>query len=222
MKLYEKLYEEENQLSEERTSLKVFFRIIQQHYLNLIGLNLLFLVCCLPVITIGPALKGLTRVTMNMVRNEPVHIRHDFFREFKNQFILSLGIGGLINILFVLLTLSIQFYVLKSVVIYNVFAGILICLFIYIIITYMYLLNETVYLDLSFKNRLKNAFLLVLATPKNLLIIILTVLLPFYLSIKSMAMGIPYLFIGYFSISSVIGSILSFETLNKYITKDSR
>lgn len=222
MKLYEKLYEEEKQPLEEISALQVFFRIIQEYYLNLIGLNLLFLVCCLPIVTIGPALKGLTSVTMNMVRNKPVRIVRDFFQEFKNNFISSIGLGLIINFIFVLLTLSIQFYVSKSILIYGVFAGILVCLFIYLIIVYMYLLNETVYLDLTFKDMFKNALLLVLATPKTLLVITTTVILPFYLSVKSLAVGIPYLFIGYFSISSVIGSIMSFETLNKYITKDSR
>lgn len=222
MRLYEKLYEEEKQPSEEMSAIKVFFRIVQDHYLNIIGLNLLFLVCCLPIVTIGPALKSLTSVTMNMVRNKPVRIVYDFFREFKNQFILSLGLGFIINSIFVLMTLSIQFYVSKSSLIHSVFAGILVCLFIYLILAYMYLLNEKIYLDLTFKNMVKNALLLVLATPKALLVITTTVILPFYLSLKSLAVGIPYLFIGYFSISSVIGSILSFEALNRYITKDSQ
>ena len=36
---------------------------------DLVGVNLLFLLCCIPVITIGPALSALYTVTLRLVRN---------------------------------------------------------------------------------------------------------------------------------------------------------
>jgi len=222
MKLYEKLYEDDNQSMEDMGSFKLFFKIIQEHYLNLIGLNLLFLICCIPIITIGPALNGLTKVTMTMARDKPVQIFRDFFTAFRKNVLITIGIGFISTLLFMMLMLSIQFYMEKSVLIFSVFAGILICLWVYLIVVFLYMLNENAYLKLTLRSIFKNALLLVLATPKTTLMIIVTVILPFYLALKSLSLGVPYLLIGYFSISGVIASIMCLKEMNKYITKDSR
>lgn len=41
---------------------------------DLIILNLLCILCCLPIVTIGPSLTALHYVTMKMVRNEESYI----------------------------------------------------------------------------------------------------------------------------------------------------
>ena len=41
---------------------------------DLIILNLLFLLCCIPIVTIGPAITAMYYVTMKMVRNEESYI----------------------------------------------------------------------------------------------------------------------------------------------------
>ena len=46
---------------------------------DLIILNILCLVCCLPVVTIGPSLTALFYVTLKMVRNEESYIAKGFF-----------------------------------------------------------------------------------------------------------------------------------------------
>ena len=54
-----------------------------------IGLNVLFLILCLPIITIGPALKALYTVTMQEARKEHKEIFSNFFKAFKEQFLRS-------------------------------------------------------------------------------------------------------------------------------------
>ncbi len=49
-------------------------------------LNLLFLVCCLPVFTIGAALTGLAYVTLKMNEGEEGYILKSFFKSFKQNF----------------------------------------------------------------------------------------------------------------------------------------
>lgn len=53
---------------------------------DLMILNLLFIVCCLPIITIGPAVTALYYVTLKMTRNEESYIVRSFFRSFKQNF----------------------------------------------------------------------------------------------------------------------------------------
>lgn len=52
-------------------------------------LNLITIICCLPVITIGASITALHFVTLKMVRNEETYIVKTFFRSFKQNFIQS-------------------------------------------------------------------------------------------------------------------------------------
>lgn len=53
---------------------------------DLVILNLIFLLCCIPIITIGPALTALHYVTMKMARNEEAYIIRSFFQAFRKNF----------------------------------------------------------------------------------------------------------------------------------------
>jgi uncharacterized membrane protein YesL len=52
---------------------------------DLFILNMVFLLCCIPVITIGPALSALFYVTLKMVRNEESYIVRSFFHSFRQN-----------------------------------------------------------------------------------------------------------------------------------------
>lgn len=53
---------------------------------DLIYLNFLTLICCIPIITIGASLTALNYVTLKMVRNEEGYITRSFFKSFKQNF----------------------------------------------------------------------------------------------------------------------------------------
>ena len=64
---------------------------------NLIVLNILTLICSLPIITIGTSMTALYTMTMRMARNEESSIIRGYFRAFHNNFKQSTifwGIGG--------------------------------------------------------------------------------------------------------------------------------
>lgn len=67
---------------------------------DLIVLNLLFILCCLPIITIGAAITALFSVTLKLVRNEEGNIIKTFFRAFASNFKNS----TVIHLLFLLIT----------------------------------------------------------------------------------------------------------------------
>lgn len=53
---------------------------------DLIILNIIFVVCSLPVITIGASTTALYYVTLKMVKNEESYISRNFFKSFKQNF----------------------------------------------------------------------------------------------------------------------------------------
>lgn len=68
----------------ELTGPKRFLEIIQEHFLNLIKLNLLFLLCCLPVVTLPPALFAVHQLLRRMVLGRPVSCWRDFRGAFRS------------------------------------------------------------------------------------------------------------------------------------------
>lgn len=72
---------------------------------NLILLNLLFLVCSLPIVTIGPALTATYYVALKMIRKEDSGIFKNFFHAFRLNFkqglLLGLGVMVLAAVLLV-------------------------------------------------------------------------------------------------------------------------
>ena len=53
---------------------------------DLCMLNLLCIICCIPIVTAGASLTALYYVTMKTVRNEEAYIFRSFFRSFKQNF----------------------------------------------------------------------------------------------------------------------------------------
>lgn len=51
-----------------------------------IFLNFLCIVCCIPIVTIGPAITALYAVSLKMARGEDVSVAKGFFRAFKQNF----------------------------------------------------------------------------------------------------------------------------------------
>lgn len=73
-------------------------------------LNCLFLLCCIPVVTIGPAVAALYRVTLQEARKEYGYLYRSFFRYMKEMFFHALGIAFFYFILFLFLSFSIVFW----------------------------------------------------------------------------------------------------------------
>jgi len=52
---------------------------------DLMWLNILTLICCIPVITAGAALTSMHYVALKIVRNEESYITRSFFKSFKTN-----------------------------------------------------------------------------------------------------------------------------------------
>ncbi|MGN1184899.1 MAG: DUF624 domain-containing protein, partial [Oliverpabstia sp.] len=53
---------------------------------DLMILNLLCIVCCLPIVTAGASITALYYVTLKIARNEETYIARGFFHSFKENF----------------------------------------------------------------------------------------------------------------------------------------
>ncbi len=144
---------------------------------DLIILNILFIICCIPIVTIGAATTALYTVTLKAVKNEESYITSSFFKAFKSNF--KIGTLTWLIVLTVGIVLWADFRILTIMTspireILQVF--LLVMLFLFLIIE-LYLFPYIARFENTVFGSLKNAFLLAVAhLPYTMLLAAITVL----------------------------------------------
>ena len=166
-----------NSLSSPREPLEkrrffVFIEVFFHKFWKLIGLNLLFLLSCIPVVTIGPALCAMAYVTRNFAIGKPLFLVSDYLGTFrknwKQGFIYGLFFCGSLGIVGVVITLCLPYTAhnpLFQIPLYLCWAVIGV-----LIIVNFYAPLMIVTLDLPLWDILKNAFILSLVALRTNLI----------------------------------------------------
>ena len=79
---------------------------------DLMWLNILTILCCLPIVTVGPALTALNYMALKIVRNEECYITKGYFTSFKRNFIQ----GTIIWLIFLVIiaVLGCDFYIISQ------------------------------------------------------------------------------------------------------------
>ena len=202
------------------------FWVFMGHVADLIILNILFIICCIPVITIGPSLTALYYMTMKIIRGEESYIIKGFFKSFRENFRQGILIWLILFALIVLL-------VLDFLIMQNLPEGVsLPSFFNYIIgLAGLVLSMVTLYtfpLLAKFANTikatLKNALIIsILHLPKTLLMLAITILpliLMAYGPGEVFSYGIlAYIMLG-FAVISLAHSFFLVKIFDKYIPKD--
>ena len=127
---------------------------------DLVILNLLWLLFCIPVFTIGASTAAMYRVTLNMVRGEGGGVVRSFWASFKLNFKQGVLLFLILLIPTLLVTYELWLY-LSGVVAQSIWMGVVFCfpaLLVSLIGAYIYPLLAQ--FDNSIKNMLKNACLL--------------------------------------------------------------
>ncbi|MCH9275951.1 DUF624 domain-containing protein [Bifidobacterium amazonense] len=84
----------------------VFFRFMGVVF-DLIQLNLLTLLCCLPVVTAGASLTAMHTVLWRMIRHEETYISRQFFASFKRNFKQATAVWAVYLLAIVVLTVDV-------------------------------------------------------------------------------------------------------------------
>ena len=152
---------------------KRFFFLLVTHFWRLVTLNLLFLLFCIPVITIPAALCGMNRVLITLVRDGNCFLWSEFIKEFKANLVKSLPFG----ILFVFLLLDSYYFFSRQTLaaddgmkILTVTAGFVFLSIAVLFSSYVFVLLPS--LALANKDIAKNAFILMVTEWKVSLLIL--------------------------------------------------
>lgn len=130
---------------------------------DIIILNILFIVCSLPVITIGASTTALYSVTLKMVKNEESYIFSSFFRAFKDNFkhstiswLILLGTGIIVWTDYRILGVS-------GGSLSHIFSIILIPVCVFLVLIALYIFPFIARFENTIRNSWKNAFLISIA-----------------------------------------------------------
>lgn len=138
-----------------------FFELYFRKFWKLLELNLLFLLCCLPIVTIGPAIAGLTYILRNYADERPTFMMSEFFDAFRKNWKQSLGLFLLDAAVSALAIFALMFYWKNAREGSFAFLPVGICLLVLVIMFFMryyaYLMAVTV--ELKFRHILKNALI---------------------------------------------------------------
>ena len=162
---------------------------------NLMILNLLTIICCIPIITVGPAVTALYYVTIKLARGDEPYIVKSYFKSFKENFKQATILWIVMLALIIVLILDWEVVVLMmsgtGAKIMKVVLGVVTIFF---VMTALYIFPVLSRFENTIKQTVKNAFLISIMSLPKTVVIILIHLLPLGLLLLTIQ-ALPFLFL---------------------------
>lgn len=181
---------------------------------DLMWLNILTMICCIPIVTAGASLTALHYMALKIVRNEECYITRGFFKSFKENFKQATLIWFIL--LAVVLVFVGDYYIIleMEVELHKVFKVILMAVTVLVVFAATYVFPVLAKFDNTIKQTIKNAFVMsILQFPRTIAMIVMNIapavlFLLFY-------QAIPIVFLFGFSLPAFGGAFL----YNKFFQK---
>ena len=186
---------------------------------DLVILNLIFIISCVPIITIGASTSALSYVTLKMVRGEDPYIWRNFWKSFRQNF--KQGTLVWIFSILIFIFLGMDFYIINSQNT-SLFAVVRILLWIVCAVAlsvFLYVFPVISHFVCTTKQALKNALLMTFGhLPYTLMMLALAGLLLFLCSSSSKLFAMIVVLSGIcgFSVVSFVYSIMFDRIFQKY------
>lgn len=130
---------------------------------DLIILNILYMICCIPIVTIGAASTALYTVSMKAVKNEESYIIRGYFKAFKENFKISTLTWLVALAIGIILTLDFRILPALPATFAQILRVFLIAVSLFYAIFIIYLFPYIARFENTFIGTLKNALLIGIA-----------------------------------------------------------
>lgn len=198
-----------------KTGLSLFVEIFVREFWQLVKLNLLFLLTCLPIVTIGAAIGAMNKVTVRMVRDIPNDVWSDYWRGFRENWKSTTVLGLLGAVLFGGGFLGLWLYEPQPIL-----RVVTVAVLIFMSMFWLYLYPLLTSTTLSVSGAIHDALLLPILCFYHSLPACLLIFLLFMLQILFFPLSFPVLFLCGFSIPSFIASFAAWSGIRKHIVRD--
>lgn len=199
-----------------------FFQVLSR-IADLMILNIIFLITCIPIVTIGAAWTALYYVTLKMIRNEESYIVRSYFKSFKENFKQSTIMWLIALVLLVLLFFDYRIVnVMDGSIRQAMLIGLtVVALFLAMILTYLFPLQSKFYNTI--KNTTKNALLMSIRhLPQTVIMLVITVaaVLITFFNNWTISYGLLFWILLGFATIALANSWFLVRIFDKYIPKD--
>lgn len=141
---------------------------------DLIWLNILTLICCIPVVTAGAAFTALHYVVLKMVRNEEGYITKSFFKSFRDNFRQATIIWLILLVFVIMFVGDVYIFLFTELTFPKVLVGVVLAFAVLVTFVSIYVFPVLSKFDNTVRNTIKNAFMIsILSLPKTILMIII-------------------------------------------------
>lgn len=149
-----------------KKGLALYIDLLTVDFWGFVSLNMLYVICCLPIVTIGGATLSYTEMCCKLIRNEHVFIFSDFFDSFKQNF----KKGILFSVILLLISFDLLIIYTNTITYFEkglgsegiIFWSIASILSILLTSLIAYLIPMVASINLDFIFQVKNAFILMI------------------------------------------------------------
>ena len=181
---------------------------------DLMWLNILTLICCIPIITAGAAFTSMHYVALKIVRNEESYITRSFFKSFKTNFRQATLIW--LMILLIAAVLGGDYYIItkSGIQFSSVLVVLIMAAAVLVICTTLYAFPVLAKFDNTIMGTIRNAFIMsILQLPKTVVMFVMA-FFPLIIYLVSLRL-IPIIFLFGFSLPAYASAML----YNKFFQK---
>lgn len=183
---------------------------------NLMVLNILTIVCCIPVVTSGAAITALYYVTIKMARGEDPYIVKNYFKSFKENFKQSTIIWLIMLVVAFIIYMDWRIiYQMPDSTFVKFMKIMIVIVTIFILLTVLYIFPVLARFENTIRNTIKNAFFIsILNLPKSVLIVLIH-LLP-VAAVMLTVQAVPFVFLLGIPAVAYISSMLFVRVFKRF------
>ncbi len=204
--------------------IKRFFTEFIHRFWQLVLLNVLYIIACIPIITIGPATAAMNYVCRNFSQAKPVSFFTDFVEKCKEHFKQGLIVSVIQGALGALLAASFLSWTSESFPVPDALrtaAVIVIFLFAYLLVFGSFFLYPMmVSFDLKIKQLIRNSVILALTQLWRNLIIFAVFALLAVVTFLLWPMSLPIPLFLFFSLLCYVSNALVYPALTRYVASE--
>lgn len=185
--------------------------------------NLLFILCSIPIITIGPSLTALYHCMLRTVKGNNNGTVKTFFRAFKENFRQSTAVWLALLAALALLIWNIRFLLQTDSEAGKLLFYLSGAVLAFVVIVFLYIFPVIAAFSNTLKNLLRNAFLFAFMHFPSTLVITVLSLLPMYMTYRDAELLPLYAFCWFFfgfGLTAYLNSLLFYRIFKPYLEEE--
>ncbi|BDR52596.1 hypothetical protein KIM372_05030 [Bombiscardovia nodaiensis] len=148
----------ENSKQANPQGIRLFWSVVKWHFGRLVGLNVLFILACIPIVTIPCAMTAMSKVLGLFLTRRICYPLYHFRRAFIDEWKRSTAAGGALLLSLIALLIGAWFYPRMGLSFGWILGGLCLALAVLVLAASIYLFPMIAFTDLPFASLLQNAF----------------------------------------------------------------